>query len=293
MRYFLERRIICADNIHKTFVSSFEDYEELSRKIWNALVTRSGNVMEDFRDCIDLVGNLHYGNRYAVINRCILFAGSLHENLKEYGAVTDEDEGRLAEFMEKLRTAGTFAELREIFLYYYEGLTKRIRANKRAWDHPAIAAVTEYIRANYDQDINMQKMAELACVNPVYFSALFKKTMGKNFKEFLTDVRMEAAKKLVITTDMKTYAVAEKVGYQNARQFTEKFRQYYGCSPSEYKRKLRDGNSFEVRLEQPNKETVAAMLEAERIAHDPSVKHYSDVEEALREPEKMNRKIIY
>ena len=43
------------------------------------------------------------------------------------------------------------------------------------------------------------------------------------------------------------------------------------------------GFPFEVRLEQPNKETIAAMLEAERIAKDPSVKHYADVEEALRE----------
>lgn len=43
------------------------------------------------------------------------------------------------------------------------------------------------------------------------------------------------------------------------------------------------GLPFELRQERPNKETIAAMLEAERIAHDPSVKHYSDVEEALRE----------
>ena len=43
------------------------------------------------------------------------------------------------------------------------------------------------------------------------------------------------------------------------------------------------GLPFEVRLEQPNSETVAAMLEAKRIAHDPNVKHYSDVEEALRD----------
>ncbi len=39
---------------------------------------------------------------------------------------------------------------------------------------------------------------------------------------------------------------------------------------------------FDVRVEQPNKETLAAMLEAERISHDPSVRRYSDVEEALR-----------
>ena len=43
------------------------------------------------------------------------------------------------------------------------------------------------------------------------------------------------------------------------------------------------GFPFEVKLEQPNKETIAAMLEAERIARDPRVKHYPDVEEALRE----------
>ena len=42
------------------------------------------------------------------------------------------------------------------------------------------------------------------------------------------------------------------------------------------------GFPFDVRLDQPNKETMTAMLEAERIARDPPVKRYSDVEEALR-----------
>ena len=47
---------------------------------------------------------------------------------------------------------------------------------------------------------------------------------------------------------------------------------------------LRDGGiPFEIKIDQPNKETMAAMLEAERIAKDPNVKRYSDVEEALRE----------
>ena len=50
---------------------------------------------------------------------------------------------------------------------------------------------------------------------------------------------------------------------------------------------LREGRiPFDISLNQPNKETIAAMLEAERIARDPSVKHYSDVEEALRELKK-------
>lgn len=42
------------------------------------------------------------------------------------------------------------------------------------------------------------------------------------------------------------------------------------------------GFPFDVRVEQPNKETIAAMVEAEHIAHNPSAKRYADVEEALR-----------
>lgn len=49
------------------------------------------------------------------------------------------------------------------------------------------------------------------------------------------------------------------------------------------------GFPFEVRLEQPNAETIAAMLEAEQIAQDPDTKHYSDVEEALQELKKRNK----
>ena len=47
---------------------------------------------------------------------------------------------------------------------------------------------------------------------------------------------------------------------------------------------LREGGiPFEIELEQPNKETVAAMLEAERIAKDPNVKHYSDLDELFED----------
>ena len=50
---------------------------------------------------------------------------------------------------------------------------------------------------------------------------------------------------------------------------------------------LREGGiPFEVKLEQPNKETIAAMLEAERIARDPSVKHYTDLDELFADLKK-------
>ena len=51
------------------------------------------------------------------------------------------------------------------------------------------------------------------------------------------------------------------------------------------------GFPFDVRLKQPNKETIEAMLEAERIARDPSVKRYSDVEEALKALKEWEKKL--
>lgn len=188
---------------------------------------------------IELIRKLHYGNRYAVVNRCILFAGSLYDDLRAYGGEPDEEAERgQQQFMERLRTSVDFRELREVFLAYYTEIVQRMAAQAVAWDSPAITQVVDYMRRHYETDINMYSMAELACVNPVYFGALFKKTTGQNFKSFLTDIRMEEARRLVITTDLKTYAITEKVGYTNPRQFTEKFREYYGCSPSEYKRRL-------------------------------------------------------
>jgi len=73
-------------------------------------------------------------------------------------------------------------------------------------------------------------------MNSFYFSAFFKKETGKNFKDYLTDVRMKEAVKLLQRTDLKTYEVAEKVGYNNVRQFSDKFKELYQVSPAEYKK---------------------------------------------------------
>lgn len=51
------------------------------------------------------------------------------------------------------------------------------------------------------------------------FRALFKKETGQNYKAYLTSIRMEEAIKLLRITDLKTYEIGEKVGYNNVRQF--------------------------------------------------------------------------
>ena len=72
---------------------------------------------------------------------------------------------------------------------------------------------------------------------PRYLSALFKRNTGQNYIKYLTDVRMDGAYKLLTGTDMKTYEIAEAVGYHTVRWFVESFKKKFGMSPLEYKKK--------------------------------------------------------
>lgn len=90
------------------------------------------------------------------------------------------------------------------------------------------------------------------------------------------EVLMAGSTNVTIRMDADVKAQAEALFGELGMNLTTAFNIFVRQS-------LRKGGiPFEVVLDQPNKETVAAMLEAERIAHDPSVKHYTDVEEALR-----------
>lgn len=90
------------------------------------------------------------------------------------------------------------------------------------------------------------------------------------------DVLMAGSTNVTIRMDADVKAQAEALFGELGMNLTTAFNIFVRQS-------LRKGGiPFEVVLDQPNKETVAAMLEAERIVHDPAVKRYTDVEEALR-----------
>lgn len=103
--------------------------------------------------------------------------------------------------------------------------------------HPIFAA-KQYIQKNFDKQITLAEVAERLNFSSVYFGSMFKKHTGKSFNSYLTDIRMENAKKLLKTSDQSIANIAAMVGYQDVKYFSKTFKSIYGVKPSEYKKML-------------------------------------------------------
>lgn len=97
--------------------------------------------------------------------------------------------------------------------------------------------ILSYIEQNYHQkDLSMKTVCSHVHLSVSYFSAIFKKEAGKTFIQYLTEFRLEKAKKLLKTSPLKTYEIADQVGYADPHYFSSLFRKQYGMTPSKYRK---------------------------------------------------------
>ncbi|MCD7868716.1 MAG: helix-turn-helix transcriptional regulator, partial [Clostridiales bacterium] len=99
-----------------------------------------------------------------------------------------------------------------------------------------VTRAMEYVEAHYgDNNISIETVCKNLGVSAAYFSTVFKKETGKTFISYLTEYRMKQAADLLLTTDDKTYIIAEKVGYMDPNYFSYVFKKQYGIAPSRYR----------------------------------------------------------
>lgn len=94
----------------------------------------------------------------------------------------------------------------------------------------------EFIDEHFaDEDISLKMVAKNVNVSANYFSAVFSQEKGRTFVEYLTDKRMEKAKQLLRTSNMRTSEIAFEVGYKDPGYFSFIFRKTEGCTPRDYR----------------------------------------------------------
>ena len=84
--------------------------------------------------------------------------------------------------------------------------------------------------------MSLAVLSEKFRLNAQYISQLFKNEIGVNFLTYLTSIRMEKSKKLLISTSLSIAEVAEQSGYGDYRVFTKVFKKNEGVTPSQYRR---------------------------------------------------------
>lgn len=100
----------------------------------------------------------------------------------------------------------------------------------------AIAANTvRFINNNYKEDLTLENAASEVYLSPSYLSTVFKQSLGIGFVDYLNKVRINKAKQLLCSTSLKTYQVAESVGYKDSKYFSQVFRKLTGTTPSQYR----------------------------------------------------------
>jgi two-component system, response regulator YesN len=153
------------------------------------------------------------------------------EVAKEHGA---QDIGCEYDFHQEIKTLDTSEEMENWLLFKMIRFLNGIRLAKNTESQGAVERAKVFIENYYYKDITLQDVAARAGVNATYFSMLFKETTGTTYIKYLTNLRIEKAKGLLLN-GRKVKEVSEQVGYHSYRHFTEVFKKHTGVSPGLYR----------------------------------------------------------
>ena len=171
--------------------------------------------------------------RQYVVMDLFFCASDFLENL-EIGIENLPEECRdINQIVEK---AGNAENLRhQIGILFTETMQLRDGHSKKKYSK-LLEDAKAFIDENYKHDeMSLNTVAAQVNISPSYFSTIFSSEMGQTFVEYLTHVRLEKAKELLMCSNMRTAEIGYEVGYKDSHYFSYIFKKVVGCSPKEYR----------------------------------------------------------
>lgn len=144
-----------------------------------------------------------------------------------------EDRRQLARCIENTSRAD---ELAQVVAERIGVLILKSEDQRRQQDSKPVRIARRYIAEHYSETLTLERVAAVVDLSAAYFSIIFKQETGWNFSEFLTDLRIQNAKKLLETTSDTIAAVADAVGYHDVKYFSRLFTKMVGITPATYRK---------------------------------------------------------
>ncbi len=142
---------------------------------------------------------------------------------------------RITEIFAILDQCESIVEINRILEETASSIAERINSFNRKTINSTLQKAMDYICENYNEPITLNEVAEHTYVSIYYLSRMFTKELGKNYVDYLNEVRIEKAKEYLKDSCCKTYEIAELVGIKDAHYFSKLFKKYTGVTPSEYR----------------------------------------------------------
>lgn len=140
------------------------------------------------------------------------------------------------EFAQRVDMCGSAAQVLDCLAgTVAASLAAALRLRREA-DSKPITNAKQFMLQHYASPITLEQVAEQAGFNTSYFSTLFKKETGKNFSEYLLELRMTRAKELLRDTKLPVAQICDEVGYSDLKYFTQNFKKFTGVKPGEFRK---------------------------------------------------------
>jgi two-component system, response regulator YesN len=215
---------------------SERDLGEARQAVLQSMVTKDRSRLElELEMLFERIRQFSGGSREKAVMACYGTLIEWSEGLEEVGITQAETGSELKDHLTAMQHVTRYSELMNYLRDWTEALFRSLETGGSGKETHQLRTVKEYIENHYMESITLEGAASKIYMNPYYFSSFFKKHTHMNFKQYLTEVRMKQAVKLLLQTDMMVYEIAESVGYNNARQFSDMFKKHYGKLPQEFK----------------------------------------------------------
>jgi len=147
-----------------------------------------------------------------------------------------------AEYDAMLLSLSDAAELKTFFEHRFSAITEHVRRERRSRQSQTIDEVTQIIHDRFkDPMLNSQFLADSVEMSAAYLSRVFKQTLGVSIADYISQLRIEEAKRLLTQTDIKVMDLGEKLGVENMQYFFVRFKQATGLTPRQYRMQHRPG----------------------------------------------------